>query len=50
MKINPKDTQLGWIRFMGYVLDNKDKYENFAQIASSTLELSSAREYESEEN
>jgi hypothetical protein len=50
MKINPKDTQLGWIRFMGYVLDNKDKYENFAQIALSTLEYSNTREYESEEN
>lgn len=50
MKINPKDTQLGWIRFMGYVLDNKDKYENFAQIALSTLEYSSTREHESEEN
>jgi len=47
MKIDPKDRQLGWIRFMGYVLDNKDKYENFAQIASSTLD--NTREFESEE-
>jgi len=47
MKINPKDNQLGWIRFMGYVLDNKDKYENFAQIALSTLD--NTREFESEE-
>jgi hypothetical protein len=50
MKINPNDSQLGWIRFMGYVLDNKDKYENFAQIALSTLEYSNSREHESEEN
>jgi hypothetical protein len=47
MKINPRDKQLGWIRFMGYVLDNKDKYENFAQIAQSTLD--NTREFESEE-
>ena len=47
MKINPKDKQLGWIRFMSYVLDNKDKYENFAQIAQSTLD--NTREFESEE-
>ena len=47
MKINPRDNQLGWVRFMGYVLDNRNKYENFAQIALSTLD--NTREYESEE-
>lgn len=48
MKIDPKGTQLSWVRFMNYVLDNKDKYENFAQIALSTLG-DDARDYESEE-
>ena len=49
MKIDPKGNQLSWVRFMGYVLDNKDKYENFAQIALSTLG-DEPRDYESEEN
>ena len=48
MKINPKDKQLSWIRFMAYVLDNKDKYENFAQIALATLD--NTRGYEGEDN
>lgn len=38
MKVNPKDNQLSWIRFMAYVLDNKEKYQNFAQIALKTLD------------
>ena len=33
MKIDPKAKQLSWFRFMGYVLDNQDKYANFTQIA-----------------
>ena len=33
MKIDPKAKQLSWYRFMGYVLDNQDKYANFTQIA-----------------
>lgn len=33
MKIDPKAKQLSWFRFMGYVLDNQDKYSNFTQIA-----------------
>jgi len=33
MKIDPKAKQLSWFRFMGYVLDNQDKYGNFTQIA-----------------
>lgn len=33
MKIDPKAKQLSWFRFMGYVLDNQEKYANFTQIA-----------------
>ena len=38
MKVNPKDNQLSWVRFMAYVLDNKEKYQNFAQIALKNLD------------
>lgn len=38
MKINPKDKQFSWIRFMAYVLDNQDKYSNFVQVALSSLD------------
>jgi len=38
MKVNPKDNQLSWIRFMAYVLDSKEKYQNFAQIALKNLD------------
>jgi hypothetical protein len=40
MKINPKDKQFSWIRFMAYVLDNQDKYSNFVQVALSSLDKS----------
>lgn len=38
MKINPKDKQFSWIRFMAYVLDNQEKYSNFVQVALSSLD------------
>lgn len=38
MKINPRDKQFSWIRFMAYVLDNQAKYSNFVQVALSSLE------------
>ena len=38
MKINPKDKQFSWIRFMAYVLDNQNKYSNFVQVALSSLD------------
>lgn len=38
MKINPKDNQFSWIRFMAYALDNKAKYPNFTQIALKTFD------------
>jgi len=48
MKIDPKAKQLSWFRFMGYVLDNQDKYGNFTQIAlrdmGTTPDYSTERE------
>ncbi len=41
MRINPKDKQLSWFRFMAYVLDNQDKYGNFTQVAMKVLETTS---------
>ena len=41
MRINPKDKQLSWFRFMAYVLDNQDKYGNFTQVAMKALENTS---------
>jgi hypothetical protein len=41
MRINPKDKQLSWFRFMAYVLDNQDKYGNFTQVAMKVLENTS---------
>ena len=41
MRINPKDKQLSWFRFMAYVLDNQDKYGNFTQVALKVLETTS---------
>ena len=38
MKINPRDKQFSWIRFMAYVLDNQNKYSNFVQVALSSLD------------
>jgi len=38
MKINPRDKQFSWIRFMAYVLDNQAKYSNFVQVALSSLD------------
>lgn len=43
MKITPKENPLSWHRFVAYVVENRDRYENFAHIASSSYE------YESEE-
>ncbi len=43
MKVSPKENPLTWHRFISYVNDNRDKYENFAQVASSV------NVYESEE-
>jgi len=50
MKVNPKDNQLSWIRFMSYVLDNKDKYQNFTQIALKTLDNPRNTQHDEEEN
>lgn len=41
MRINPKDKQLSWFRFMAYVLDNQDMYGNFTQVAMKALENTS---------
>lgn len=38
MKIDPKGKQLSWVRFIGYVMDNQEKYQNFTQIALSALD------------
>ena len=50
MKVNPKDSQLSWIRFMAYVLDNKDRYQNFAQIALKTLDNPRDTQHDEEDN
>lgn len=50
MKVNPKDNQLSWIRFMAYVLDNKEKYQNFAQIALKTLDNPRDTQHDEEDN
>jgi len=38
MKINPKDKQLSWVRFLAYVLDNQEKYPNFTQVAMRAMD------------
>jgi hypothetical protein len=53
MKIDPKTKQLSWVRFMGYVMDNQEKYPNFTQIALSALDnmrVSLSQSRDSEEN
>ena len=47
MRINPKDKQLSWYRFMAYVLDNQDKYANFTQVALKALETTSVGQFNS---
>lgn len=50
MRINPKDKQLSWFRFMAYVLDNQDKYGNFTQVALKVLETTSVGNSTDEDN
>ena len=50
MRINPKDKQLSWFRFMAYVLDNQDKYGNFTQVALKALETTSVGNSTDEDN
>lgn len=50
MRINPKDKQLSWFRFMAYVLDNQDKYANFTQVAMKALENTSVGQSSTDED
>jgi hypothetical protein len=50
MKINPRDKQFSWIRFMAYVLDNQTKYSNFVQVALSSLDKPLVSSHIDEEN
>jgi hypothetical protein len=50
MKINPRDKQFSWIRFMAYVLDNQQTYPNFTQVALRTLDQQPISSHIDEEN